>query len=620
MQTGMTMNRSIRLSILLIVLVTCIGYGNSLRNRFVFDDFMVLVDNHYIRDVSNLPRLFSSDYFLISQERTFRPVAPFILFVQYSLFAYNPFGYHLTNLLVHIANAVLVFLLIRMLTARFRTALIAGLIFAVHPAISETVFCVSYMEDLWGLLFYLLTLIMYLRYRQHHNVFHAVLAQLFFACSLLAKEMGVTLLAVIPLIDLMRGVRRPSRHMMLGFIIPAVMVLSGYLVVRFGVMYLPEKTARYPEGSFLITMMNIPHVFAHYVKLCLLPVNLTADYEFPTYRSFFSAQLIGSYIWCGLLVVLFVKSSQTARFFMAWFVLNFLPVSNIIPFGAIVAERYLYFSAVGFAALAGYFTDRVIIIISQSGLRRSVILALCVAPVILCYSVLLMVRAPAWYNNESLWTATVNYSPRKYIQKATLFVNLGNVFYRNNNLDDALKAYRYARKLDPSISGIHNNIGIIYMEKGYLDLAKSEFIKAIELDDTFVDPYFSLTKLYLQRNDFKRARQTVRRILDIDAYSVKAYRVLIIIESELGNLDRALTSVYNLLEIDPLSEFAYYNGSVLYLRMGRTDLAKNLLERGLQKMPQNKALQNALRQLKQEPVPKDDTENSSHSQKNSLIY
>ena len=593
------MSYKTRLCILIIIIGSCIGYAGSLRNTFVYDDYMVLVHNHYIRSIENLPRLFSHDYFLVSNERTFRPISPMVLFLEYAVFGDHPAGYHVLNLLIHTLNALLLFMLMRLLLCSRLCAFVASLGFAIHPAISETIFCVSYLEDLWGMMFYLLALIGYLRFRKSGRWLDATILYAGFFLSMLTKEMGATILMIIPLIEYMWYRKTPAtRKTLLNAILPLCVLMGIYLYMRFFWIYLPEKQASYPGDSLWITIMNMPRVFWHYVKLCFLPTGLTADYDFPIHHGV-TLPIIASWLATGAGVVIFQKASWRIRFFMMWFIVNFLPVSNIIPFGAVVAERYLYFSIIGFAGIAGIFFDATYRWLRESPkynrLKYVVPLVVCIAAV--SYCVLLNVRTPAWYSDETLWFATVKYSPKKFIQKPTLFVNLGNVYYRNGDFDNALKAYKYARKIDPDIPGIHNNIGVIYMEQGYLDMAKSEFLSAIAMNDSFTDAYFSLAKLYMQRNQLEQAQQTIEKVLKIDRDSMKAHKAMVVICTQLGKVDTALAHCYHLIERDPLNEFAYYNAGVLYVRTGRIDLAEQVVRQGLKTMPDSKDLKHALSEV-----------------------
>ena len=132
-----------------ILLILTIGvYSNTLKNGFVFDDYFIIIDNIFIKDWKNLSGLLSKDYFSRSGEATYRPVVTLSYFVDYSLWGLKPYGYHLTNVLIHSVNAVLVFLFVLLLIKGRRAAFLAALLFAVHPVLTEAVNAISLREDL----------------------------------------------------------------------------------------------------------------------------------------------------------------------------------------------------------------------------------------------------------------------------------------------------------------------------------------------------------------------------------------------------------------------------------------------------------------------------------------
>ena len=122
-----------RLAIILIVLITALAYANSLKNSFVWDDIWTVVNNDSIKSWNNFPALFSKSYLTSFGEISYRPVCTFSYFIDYFIWKLNPFGYHLTNLLLHILNAILLYFLINLIIADKNLSLLASLLFALHP-------------------------------------------------------------------------------------------------------------------------------------------------------------------------------------------------------------------------------------------------------------------------------------------------------------------------------------------------------------------------------------------------------------------------------------------------------------------------------------------------------
>ena len=158
------------LPIALLVFVCLVVYVNSLSNEFVFDDHGVIVENKYFEHpVKFIASLFNHSYFYMAGiEKSYRPVATLSYFFIYSIAKLDPFYYHLASLLLHTLNAVLVYWLANLILQHRLQALIAGLLFATHPALSEVVNCISYNEDLLAAFLFLIALIIYLRLRGDH--------------------------------------------------------------------------------------------------------------------------------------------------------------------------------------------------------------------------------------------------------------------------------------------------------------------------------------------------------------------------------------------------------------------------------------------------------------------
>lgn len=198
------------LPITILVLVSLVVYFNSLTNGFVYDDYATIVENKYIQHPGkSLPALFSRSYFNIaSGERSYRPVATLSYYLIYSIGELNATYYHLFSVLLHALNVILVYLLANRIIKNRYSAVIAGLLFACHPALSEAVDAISYNEDLLAAAFFLLAFICYtgINAGEVKSCIKAyILSLISFLLALLSKEMAITLPAVIFLYDLEIG-------------------------------------------------------------------------------------------------------------------------------------------------------------------------------------------------------------------------------------------------------------------------------------------------------------------------------------------------------------------------------------------------------------------------------
>ena len=150
--------------VLSILLVTGIGYGKVLWYGFVWDDEILIVKNRSIKEFSNLKHLVSPSYFYISKKIYYRPVVTITQYLDYAVWNGHPFGFHLTNILFHIANAILVMMICRILLGGWLVPGLAAAMFAAHPALTESVSCISMRDDVLAFFFYATSLLCFMKF------------------------------------------------------------------------------------------------------------------------------------------------------------------------------------------------------------------------------------------------------------------------------------------------------------------------------------------------------------------------------------------------------------------------------------------------------------------------
>src|SRR3990170_4464809 len=211
-ESKISKNPSLPVLILVIVCFSQFIYLNSLSNQFVYDDEFTIVTNYFVKTWNNFPLLFNSDYFKLSGELSYRPVVTLSYFIDYTLWKLNPFGFHLTNTLLHTLNSVLLFFLLKRIFNCQTTSFAATLIFLCHPVLSEAVNAISYREDLLAATFFIAAFLLYMKTSKEERSFSPA----YFAsvgCYLLgvfSKEMAITLPLLIFLHDVI--FRKPKKN------------------------------------------------------------------------------------------------------------------------------------------------------------------------------------------------------------------------------------------------------------------------------------------------------------------------------------------------------------------------------------------------------------------------
>jgi tetratricopeptide (TPR) repeat protein len=517
--------QSQRAQLVILLALTLLAFGNTLFHQFVYDDVSTVVNNTFITSVENLPKLFTHEYFLENIELSYRPVVTLSYFWDFFMWQKSPTGFHLTNVLLHLLNAVLVFVLLRRFFGASLVSLYGALVFSLHPVTTETVNLVSYREDLLATLFFLGALISYMKARraERHWQKWAVLS---FICAPLAyfsKESAAALVPVLLLLEIATPKKPPPEdhvspmHKTVASLARRATLLAahaalfaGYLLVRFVLMTNPDagRTAMFAP-TLLLTGANFLRFFAYYCYLLIYPVRLCADYHFVPILLLRHPVIIASAVFLLLYVTIAVIArwrAPLAFFCLGWILLTLLPVSNLVPLRNPVAERYLYLPLIGFALLLAWIVNRLLqgaaAPSTWHALARRLIAIICLAQ-ILAYFTLTVWRNTVWGNEEVLWGTTLACEPRS----ATALNNLGLIYVRRGDLARARTVLEHAQQIDPSDAKVWNNLGVLYAQSGNPAAALQSFQIALGLNPRSASAHYNLARLYagMKPPDYERA-------------------------------------------------------------------------------------------------------------------
>jgi hypothetical protein len=411
---GAESTRALRRAALAVVVAAVIAFGGSLRNQFTYDEGLVIGEADGFLRSRSLATLVSPRYFAASREGTYRPVVTLSYMVDRAV-SPEPLVFKLQSLLWHIACALLVLLLARRLlpAEHRRYAVLAGLLFALHPLGTETVDNASFREDALVTFFTVAALLLAWSHRLTAAVGCYILA-------LLSKESAVVLPALLLIGNLSRSgdaakgapaSRRRALMVRESAVLGAVTLV--YLAIRFGPMNTPGAYASFPGGTRAATLLEMPAVFAHYLRLLVVPWPLCADYT--GYFDFgpqpWLARLPAFLILAAFVAVACIaywRRQRLIAFASGWFALALLPVSNIIPVPVPAAERFLYLPLVGVSlALAA----AVPLVIARWPRSRPALLV-AGAGVAIAFVLVANLRHVDWHDNDRLWAATARVNPR----------------------------------------------------------------------------------------------------------------------------------------------------------------------------------------------------------------
>jgi hypothetical protein len=409
----------------------------TLRNGFAIDDLYVFVDQPAAHSLRNIPQFFADGWGMgttNAQERAlntryYRPVATTLGALEYTLFGLHPAGYHLTSALLHAATALLVALLLWQLTGgAVMATLLGGVLFAIHPAQSESFCAACYQTTLLAGFFGTLALVAFGRVLKHGPrpaTLIALGASLFLA--LVSKEESFAIpFFVLAWAALLRpaGWWRALWPSAFAMGIPLVLVL----LLR-GAFLVPSKVTYFADEPLLVVVLTMVRVAGLYLELLLVPLQLCPFYDWFIigYETGLSLGVVTGAVVLGLAVgaaLVCVRRSPRIALGIAWILLGLAPVSQAIPIIVVAAERFLYIPMLGWALLAGLLFERGWMRVRAAGWIK--LPALAIALLFLAYGARALARVPDWRNDETLNLATAQAFP----ETPAPFLNLATYYER----------------------------------------------------------------------------------------------------------------------------------------------------------------------------------------------
>ena len=513
--------RNNNLMIYLLLIIISFGvYTNSLFNEFVFDDDSVVLGDPAITSVSNIPKFFTAELgFHKVIGRYYRPVVSASYTLDHAIWGFKPFGFHLTNVLIHVINVLLLFVLLKKILwyTGFKyknTAVLAGtILFALHPVHTEAVAWISGRTDSLSCTFFFASFIYYLNYSRFQSSKNLSLTLLFYLLALLSKEMAITLPAAIIIYDLTVNKIKLKEILndKLKIYLSLVILSAFYLVIRWLVLkdVTPRDSYLYFYGKdFYAVLFTMLQTLPVYFKLAVLPVGML--YHYGGYLPYISSPLEPSAIFALVFLTVIIisavylyKRMPLFSYALIFFFLTLLPVLNIVPTMNFMADRFLYIpsvflSFIAVSLLIRYYTPK----------NRNIVFGLFGA-VFITFSLMTIARNAEWKTNDSLFLSAEG-KPG-----TVLYVNIGNIYANKGNYGIAEDYYRKAIDLNvPSVLA-YNNLGKIFMINNIYDSAYFYISKAYMLDTLSPEPVHSLGVLHARFHMNKEAVKWLEKLQTI---------------------------------------------------------------------------------------------------------
>jgi len=511
-------------------------YTQTLRHDFVnFDDGLYVTKNPEVQAGLSWRGLVWA--FQTNRSLNFQPLTWLSHTLDCQLYGLCPWGHHLTNLLFHAANAVLLFLVLKHLTGAagkhsesveyvWPCALAAGLL-AVHPLHVESVAWVSERKDVLSMFFWLLALGAYSAYARWPGVIRYLMVLVAFSLGLMAKPMVVSLPCVLLLLDYWPLRRCEKEHSsplrtwswlvvekIPFFALSAVVSVVALTMQQHGGNLIPEEII-----SVKARLANAVVAYVFYLSKAVWPYPLAVFYPHPiTVRPL--GQIACSVLLLATITVAVLAARKRHRFLLVgwlWFLGTLIPVIQIFQTGLLAyADRYAYIPLIGIYIIVAWGLSALVSAkrLSPGGGRNPAVKAAAGAAGVglVLLTALSINQAHYWRDSQTLFQHAVNVTEDNDLAH----YNYGNELANAGRVEDAVFHYREALRINPGSAKTHNNLGVLLAGSGLFEEAVQHYQEALRLypEYAFAHNNYGLALMHLGK--IREAEEHFREALRID--------------------------------------------------------------------------------------------------------
>ena len=595
---------------LCLILLTLVPYWQVLRSDFVlFDDDGYVWHNLMVQ--AGWTHASISWAFTTMTQANWHPLTWLSHMLDCELYGLRPWGHHLSSLLIHLANVLLLMFLLRRATGSLWCSTFVAALFAVHPLHVESVAWVAERKDVLSAFFWMLTSWCYIRYVERPRMGRYVWVVLSFALGLMAKPMLVTLPFVLLLMDYWplgrlnevgaKGLNRAIRWKQISQLFWEKAPLFILTAVSAAVTCVAQRgTGAIISGSLLpfsIRFGNALLTYVKYISKILCPSGLAVFYPHP--RSSLSLWQV----WvAGLLLIL--ASLQVLRLWKRhayltvgwfWYLGTLVPVIGLVQVGGqAMADRYTYIPLIGIAIIAAWGIPELLIRRPQAekalSRRKKTLLGLCAGLVISILTGITWVQVGYWHNSATLFEHALSVTSKN----GPMQNNLGLYLQQKGKLQEAAAHYSEAVRIEPNDENARNNLGITLANMGRLDEAIVQYEQALQIRPDSAEAHYNLGIALGRQGRSDEAVRHFAEALRIKPGFAKAHYNLALLMGLLKRPKEAIFHYREALRIEPDYVEALNELGLVLSREGRIEEAIACYRESLQRKPDQPGVLNNL--------------------------
>ncbi len=521
-------------------------------------DFVDLDDDLYVRDNPNIKKGLTWDNMgwalTTFREGVWNPATWVSFMLDYRLAGLDPGTFHLTNLLLHAANVVLLFVVLQQMTGALWSSALVAALFALHPLNVESVAWVTERKSVLSTLFGLLTLWAYLGYvrKPCWQRYGGVLG--FLVLSLMAKQMLATLPCVLLLMDYWPLKRlgkywKEIRERLPGLVaekLPLVIPVAAASVLTIRAAQSTQQALPSLDTlPFGFRLANAAVAYLTYLLKLVWPANLAVFYPHPgTSLSLWTAALATLFLVGISWVVWRGRGSGYLEVGWLWYLGTLIPVSGLVQAGGhSMADRHTYIPFIGVFMMLIWGAGR---LASTFQLKKAWLLAASLF-LVLTLAVLARRQLSYWENSATLFQHAVEATENNHLAHS----NLGIFLLRSGDVDQSIDHFTKALEISPHFAPAHTNLGTALRRKGDLEEAVHHLLQALEIQPDIPEAYNSLGIVLAQMERTEEALEYFSKAREIQPDYITAYYNSALLLEDQGRIEEALQLYREILILDP---------------------------------------------------------------------
>ncbi len=596
-----------KLCIILAVL-SCLVYANTLKNGYVIDDVMMITENHYVKQgIAGIPALLTTHHlegFGANQVSDYyRPLSLVMFAAEYQFFGLNAAEGHFFNILIFAACVVLLFLFFNKLFngEKIIVAFVTALLFAVHPIHTEVVANIKSRDELLCFFFAFIALNLFINYARQGKLYQFLTGAFCLFLSVLSKETVVTFMGVIPLVFFFYEKEHKKRSVLITISSVVMVVLFlflwNYAQTRseiqesLGAKLLHSSSAAAPGKAAALAPKIL--ILGYHLRLLAVPYPLNFNYSFSSFASagFGNAGVLislAAYLLLGYtgLRRLFKNKKDPWALGILFYLITLSLYSNIVfVLGQAMANRYAFFPSAGYCLVFALAFQRWILRTESNDmaiLKNGKPLAVLI-PVLLCYSIMTVARNTDWKDNYTLVNADLPKSPDDYMMQHRAGLELQqkleaepDSLKRMQINEESIQHYLKSLAINPDYTEANSDIGVAYLRKNEYDSAIFYFKRTLGLNPSQFNAATNLGTLYFKKQQYRDAIIYYQKAVGIDSSIDIAWYNMGVCFAQIKQLDSSVICFKKVIQIAPgLDNYkAFVKVAILYKMTDNMDSAK----------------------------------------------